>query len=420
MKRRTVLKGMAGGIAGLAAAPSVWTSRFGVADAAEEEIKVGVLFPLSGTIAVIGRSLHNATMLAIDEINAGGGIGGKKIKPIVRDSQSSPAVYADKIKELILSDKVVTTFGGYTSASRKAILPVVEKYNSLYWYPTLYEGDECSKNIMYTGAVPNQQQAEFVPWLIKNFGKRFYLLGSNYIYPKDENRICKALLKKYGGEVVAEEYVPLGHSEFSSNINKMRSLRPNVIFCTVVGDSVIALHRQYKTAGLDPSKMPFASLTTSEEEVSAMGGEYAAGHFSSAPYFMSVDTPTNKKFVSEYQKKYGSDKVTNFVSAAAYFQVFLFQKGVAKLLSNGHSTSDLTPTKIRNASLGQEVHAPQGLVKLDPENQHTYLWPKIGQWQKSGQAKIIHESKKWVEPKPYWMYPGNRVCTPSGVKTQKS
>jgi len=359
-------------------------------------------------------------MLAIDEINANGGISGKKIKPIVRDSQSSPAVYADKIKELILQQKVLTTFGGYTSASRKAVLPVVEKYNSLYWYPTLYEGDECSKNIMYTGAVPNQQQEQFVPWLIKNFGKRFYLLGSNYIYPKDENRICKALLKKYGGEVVAEEYVPLGHSEFSSNINKMRSLRPDVIFCTVVGDSVIALHRQYKTAGLDPSKMPFASLTTSEEEVSAMGGEYAAGHFTSAPYFMSADTPTNHKFVAAYQKKYGADKVTNFVSSASYFQVFLFQKGVEKLLSQGHGVGDLTPINIRNACLGEQVHAPQGVVKLDPKNQHTYLWPKIGQWQKDGQAKVIHESKKWVEPKPYWMYPGNRVCTPSGVKTEKS
>lgn len=418
MERRTVLKGLAGGIVGLAMGDSLLSSPYSAAYAAAgKEIKVGVLFPLSGTIAVIGRSLHNATMMAIDEINASGGIAGAMIKPVVRDSQSSPAVYAEKIKELILVDGVLSTFGGYTSASRKAVLPVVQRFKSLYWYPTLYEGDECSKNIIYTGAVPNQQQEQFVPWLIKNYGKRFYLLGSNYIYPKDENRICKALLKKYGGEVVAEEYVPLGHSEFSANINRMKALRPNVIFCTVVGSSVIALHRQYKTAGLDPATMPFASLTTSEEEVAAMGGEYAEGHFTSAPYFMSVNTPANKKFVADYQKRYGADKVTNFVSAAAYFQVALFKKGVEKLLNAGHSVSELDAIKIRDACLGQEVHAPQGLVKVDPQNQNTYLWPKIGQWQRDGQAKIIHESSHWVEPRPYWMYPGNKVCTPSGLTT---
>lgn len=420
MNRRPMLKGIAGGFVGLAAGRAIATSAIGVANAAQNKINVGVLFPLSGTIAVIGRSLHNATMLAIEEINASGGIGGVMINPIVRDSQSSPAVYADKVRELILDKRVLTTFGGYTSASRKAVLPAVEKYHSLYWYPTLYEGDECSKNIMYTGAVPNQQQNEFVPWLIKHYGKRFYLLGSNYIYPKDENRVCKALLEKYGAEVVAEEYVPLGHTEFSSNLNRMKALKPNVVFCTVVGGSVIALHRQYKTAGFDPAKMPLASLTTSEEEVAAMGGEYAEGHLSSAPYFMSVDTPANKHFVSAYQKKYGAHAVTNFVSAASYFQVSLFKKGVEKLLHAGQSVSDLTPINIRNACLGQEVHAPQGLVKLDPKNQHTYLWPKIGQWQRNGQAKIVMESPHWVEPKPYWMYPGNDVCTPNGVKKNQA
>lgn len=151
-----------------------------------------------------------------------------------------------------------------------------------------------------------------------------------------------------------------------------------------------------------------------------MGGEYAAGHFTSAPYFMSVNTPANKHFISAYQKKYGAGKVTNFVSAASYFQVYLFQEGVKKLLSSGHSVANLTPIKIRNACLGRKYHAPQGLVKLDPQNQHTYLWPKIGQWQENGQAKIIHESKTSVEPLPYWMYPGDRVCTPSGVKKRQS
>jgi urea transport system substrate-binding protein len=414
MRRRDVVKALAAASAA-AALPIVAPKIIPAALAADSELKVGVLFPLSGTIAVIGRSLHNATMLAIDEINASGGVAGRKIRAVVRDSQSSPAVYAEKIRGLILADHVLSTFGGYTSASRKAVLPAVEKYNSLYWYPTLYEGDECSKNVIYTGAVPNQQQKELIPWLLNKFGKRFYLIGSNYIYPKDENRVCKALLKKYGGTVVNEEYVPLGHSEFSDTIEKFKALKPNVIFSTVVGDSVIALHRQYANAGLDPKTMPMASLTTSEQEVQAMGGKYAAGHFTSAPYFMSLDIPENKKFVAAYQKRFGNDQVVNFVAAAAYLQVFLFKKGVEKLFAKGAKVSDLTPTKIRDACLGEELQSPEHLVKLDPDNQHLYKWPMIGEWQDSGQAKILVTSKTWLKPLPYWMYPGDLVCTPKGA-----
>ena len=170
-----------------------------------------------------------------------------------------------------------------------------------------------------------------MPWLVKNFGKKFYLIGSNYIYPKEENNVCKILLKGLGGEVVGEEYVPLGHSEFSSVINKIKDTQPNVIFSTVVGDFVVALHRQYKAAGLDPAKMPMASLTTSEEEIAAMGGEFAVGHYTSAPYFMSTDTPENHKFVEAIKRRWGKEKTTNFVSEPAYFQVHLFKQAVDKL-----------------------------------------------------------------------------------------
>lgn len=412
MKRRTFIKGIAGGLAGAAAAPGIWSENLQRAWAAGGELKVGVLFDLTGTIAVVGQSLNNAALLAIDEINAAGGVNGMKLKPIVEDGASDPATFADKARKLILQDRVVSIFGSYTSASRKAVLPVVEQRHNLYWYPTLYEGRECSADVMYGGAVPNQQQRDFIPWLVKNFGKKFYLIGSNYIYPKVENDVCKLLLKKAGGEVVGEEYVPLGHSEFSSVLNKFRNTKPNVVFSTVVGDSVIALHRQYKSAGFDPAKMPMASLTTSEVEVAAMGGDYAEGHFTSAPYFMSNDSPENHKFVEAYQARYGKDKVTHFVSEATYFQVFQFRLALEKLLKSG---GQVTPINIRDAARGIEYKAPQGLVKIDPDNDHTYLWPKIGEWQKDGQAKIIEESKKWVKPLPYWPLPGE-VCTPAGLK----
>ena len=414
--RRELLKGaaVAGAAAGAAGFPQIWIKDASVAYAAGGEIKVGVLYSLTGTTAIIETSLNQATLLAIEEINAAGGVNGMKLVPVVEDPASDPATFAEKARKLVLSDKCVSVFGSYTSASRKAVLPVFEKYKNLYWYPTLYEGRECSQNVMYTGAVPNQQQRDFVPWLVKNFGKKFYLIGSNYIYPKEENNVCKILLKRLGGEVVGEEYVPLGHSEFSSVIQKFKDTQPNVIFSTVVGDSVVALHRQYKAAGLDPAKMPMASLTTSEEEIAAMGGEFAAGHFTSAPYFMSYDSPENHKFVEAFRKRWGADKVTNFVSEPAYFQVYLFKQAAQKV-----GAGDMHPQALRKAAWNQEFKAPEGLVKIDAENSHTYLWPKIGQAQADGQFKIIEQSAEWVEPLPYWAYKGE-VCTPTGLVQKRA
>ncbi|WP_376960476.1 transporter substrate-binding protein [Azospirillum sp. A26] len=409
--RRNFLKSTAAaGVAGSVGFPHIWIKDSGAAWAANGEIKVGVLFSLTGTTAVVEKSMHNATMMAIDEINAAGGINGMKLTAIVEDPASDPATFADKANKLVLNDKCVSVFGSYTSASRKAVLPVFEKRKNLYWYPTLYEGRECSKNVMYTGAVPNQQQKDFIPWLVKTFGKKFYLIGSNYIYPKEENNVCKILLKELGGEVVGEEYVPLGHSEFGSVLNKFRETKPDVIFSTVVGDSVIALHKQYKAAGFSPDRMPMASLTTSEVEIAAMGGEYAAGHFTSAPYFMGHQSKENEVFVENYHKRFGKESVTHFVSEAAYFQMHLFRKAVEKI-----GKGDISPIAVRDATAGLEIMAPQGKVKVDGDNLHCYLWPKIGQAQADGQFKVIQQSSDWVKPEPYWAYPG-QSCTKDGLK----
>ena len=411
LTRRHFLRSAAvAGAAGSAGFPHIWIKDSGLARAAGGQIKVGVLFSLTGTTAVVEKSLHNATLMAIDEINRSGGINGMTIVPVVEDPASDPATFSEKANKLVLNDRCVSVFGSYTSASRKAVLPVFEKRRNLYWYPTLYEGRECSKSVMYTGAVPNQQQKDFIPWLVKNFGKKFYLIGSNYIYPKEENNVCKILLKELGGEVVGEEYVPLGHSEFGSVLNKFRETKPDVIFSTVVGDSVIALHKQYKAAGFDPETMPMASLTTSEVEIAAMGGEYAAGHFTSAPYFMGHQSKENEVFVENYQKRFGKDSVTHFVSEAAYFQMHLFRKAVEKI-----GKGDITPIAVRDATAGLEIMAPQGKVKVDGDNLHCYLWPKIGQAQADGQFKVIQQSSDWVKPEPYWAYPG-QSCTKDGLK----
>jgi urea transport system substrate-binding protein len=411
MKRREFLLGAAvfgaGAIGGF---PHVWIKNDSLARAADGEIKVGVLFSLTGTTAIIEESLNKATIMAIEEINDAGGINGMKIVPIVEDPASDPATFAEKARKLVVGDKCVSVFGSYTSASRKAVLPVFEKRENLYFYPTLYEGRECSKNVIYTGAVPNQQQDEFVPWLVEKFGKKFFLIGSNYIYPKEENNYCKKLLEGLGAEVVNEEYVPLGHSEFSSVINKMKTTEPNVIFSTVVGDSVVALHRQYRAAGLDPEKMPMASLTTSENEVAAMGGDAAAGHFTSAPYFMVHKSPENEKFVAAYKKRWGDDKVTHFVSEPCYFQMYLFKQAVEKL-----APSDIGPATIREAIKGQEMVAPQGKIRLERENLHTWLWPKIAVAKSDGQFEVLKDSAEWKAPDPYAAYPNQR-CMEAGLK----
>ncbi|MGS5046728.1 MULTISPECIES: transporter substrate-binding protein [unclassified Mameliella] len=378
------------------------------ASALGDDIPVGLLFSLTGSVAVVEHTLHDAALLAIEEINAQGGIHGRMLRPIIEDPASDPATYADRARRLMIRDECVSVFGSYTSASRQAVLPVVEQRNNLYWYPTLYEGRECSRNIMYGGAVPNQQQDNVIGWAIENFGPRFYLIGNNYVYPKEENNYCKKLLAELGGEVVHEEYVPLGHSDFSSVINRIRTEKPDVIFATVVGDSDVAFARQYHAAGFDPEQMPVISLTRSEVEVQAIGGEAAAGHFSSAPYFMGHATLENERFVEAYKSRFGGDQVTHFVSEAAYFQVYQFKVALEKL-----DPSDVTPQAIRDAAVGVELAAPQGKVLID-ENLHTHLWPKVAQWQADGQAHVILESAERVAPKPYAAYDG-QTCTGSGL-----
>jgi urea ABC transporter urea binding protein len=378
-----------------------------IAKAAEgDTIKVGILHSLSGTIAIIERSLHNAELLAIEEINAKGGVLGKKIEPVIEDPQSMVQVFNEKAKKLLLEDKVSAVLGCYTSASRQSVLPVFEEHNGLLLYPTLYEAQECSKNVFYTGAVPNQQLDDFVPWIINTLGrKKFYLIGANYIYPKETNREVKALLAKHGGVTVAEEYSPLGHTEFSTNINKIASSGCDLVFSTLVGDQVVAFYKQFRQFGITAEDLPICTPITTEQEILAMGPENALGHYTSFNYFQSVDSPENQGFVSRYKAKYGDKEVTNAVMEAAYFQTHLLAQAIAKV-----GTTD-TDALIFEGLPGQEFQAPQGKVKIDEKNHHTYLWARIGKANEQGQFDIVWKSDDWIRPDPWvdLLYP-NKDC----------
>src|SRR6185369_4412706 len=408
IKRRSFLKGSAATLGALTIGGSApYYFMRNIAKAAESDtIKVGILHSLSGTIAIIEQSLHNAELLAIEEINAKGGVMGKKIQPVIEDPQSLVQVFAEKAKKLLLDDKVVAVLGCYTSASRQSVLPVFEENNGVLLYPTLYEAQECSKNCFYTGAVPNQQLDDFVPWIIKTLGrKKFYLIGANYIYPKETNREVKALLEKHKETTVAEEYSPLDSTEFSTNINKIAASGCDVVFSDLMDDQIVAFYKQYKQFGITANDIPICTPITTEQEIQTIETENAVGHYTSFNYFQSVDTPQNKSFVERYKAKYGKDAVTNAVMEAAYFQTYFLAQAIAKAKSTD------ADALIYEGLPGQEFQAPQGKVKIDEKNHHTWLWARIGKANEQGQFDVVWKSEDWIRPQPWvkLLYP-NKDC----------
>lgn len=360
-----------------------------------DTIKVGILHSLSGTMAISEVSVRDATLMAIEEINAAGGILGKQIEPVIEDGASDWPTFAEKAKKLLQQDKVATIFGGWTSASRKAMLPVVEENNGLLWYPVQYEGLESSKNIFYTGAEPTQQIVPAVSWLLKNKGKDFYLLGSDYVFPRTANMIIKAQLKAEGGNLVGEEYTPLGHTDYSTIINKIKAAKPKVIFNTLNGDSNVAFFKQLRDAGITAKDIVVMSVSAAEEEIRGIGADNMAGHLAVWNYFQTTDTPENKTFVEKYKAKYGKDRVTDDPIEAGYFGVYLWAEAVKKA---GSTDVD----KVREAAKsGIEYKAPEGLVKIEPENQHTWKTVRIGEVQPDGQFKELWNSGQPVKPDPY-------------------
>ena len=253
------------------AATLLAATMFGHAALAQSTVKVGVLQSLSGTMAISEVPLQDAELLAIDQINAKGGVLGKQVVPVIEDGASDPSTFAQKATKLIESDKVVTVFGGWTSASRKAMLPVFQKFNGLLWYPVQFEGNECSPNIMYSGAQPNQQALPALTWAESKGYKKYFLLGSDYVYPRTANLILKKHIAHDGMTLSGEEYVPLGGTDFSSIIAEIQQTKPDIIINTLNGDSNVSFFKQAAAAGMTPDKLPVMSFSIAEPEAKAMG-----------------------------------------------------------------------------------------------------------------------------------------------------
>ena len=363
----------------------------------DDEVTIGILHSITGTMAISETGSVQAEKLAIEQINALGGILGRKIKYIQEDGASDWPTFAEKAKKLLVNDKVASVMGCWTSASRKAVLPVFEQYNGFLYYPTFYEGLEQSPNVIYTGQEATQQIIAGIDWVTKTKGaKSFYLLGSDYIWPRTSNKIARKHIEKLGLKVVGEEYYPLGHTQFNSVINKIRLKKPDVIYAIVVGGSNVAFYKQLKAAGIDMTKEKPLLLTISvtEDEIRGIGGENIEGAYACMKYFQSLDNENNIAFVKEFQKMWGDDMVIGDVTQAAYLGPWLWKAAVEK-------AGSFDIDKVRAASPGLELtSAPEGYVKVH-ENHHLWSKTRVGHAKKDGQYEVVYETADLVEPDPF-------------------
>ncbi|MGE0098266.1 MAG: urea ABC transporter substrate-binding protein [Hydrogenophaga sp.] len=399
--RRRVLQML--GAAGLAGLPAwsfgqptaqVNTTKLAVTDT---EVTVGQLHSSTGTMAISETGSIQAEQLAIDEINAMGGILGRKIKVIKEDGASDWPTFAEKSKKLLINDRCAAVFGCWTSASRKAVLPVFEKENGLLYYPTFYEGLEQSKNVIYTGQEATQQILYSLDWAQKEKkAKTFFLIGSDYIWPRTSMKIARKHIENFQkGKVVVEEYYPLGSTNFGSLMNKIKLQKPDCIFAAVVGGSNVAFYKALKAAGITGDKQLLVTLSVTEDEMTGVGGENFQGFYSSMKYFQSLDNENNTKFVAAFKAKYGKDAVIGDVTQAGYLGPWLWKAAVEKAKS-------FDVDKVVAASrTGIELKtAPEGYVKLDP-NHHLWSKSRIAMGMPDATFKVVSESPDLIKPDPF-------------------
>lgn len=361
-----------------------------------DDYKVGLLFSRASLTAASETAQANATHLAIAEVNDSGGIGGRRLTAIDGDPGADPNDYRDSALHLCDHHQVQVLFGTHMSSTRKVVLPVVESRRRLLFYPTLYEGFEYSPYCFYTGSAPNQNSLQLARYVLQTYGGRVLFVGGSYVYPYESNRIMRELFEQAGGEIVDEIYLPFHATgeDFDRVMQRVRETAPDAIYSTIVGSDIPSLHRAYHQAGFDPARMPIVSLATNEVDVQAMTDEEAEGHISAAPWFSTLQTPASQAFVSHYRARFGEGAAITAGAEAAYFQVHLFAQAARR-------TADDSVQALREALAGARFDAPQGTVQIDPQTQHTWLWPRIARLDDRRQFQLVLESAEAVPPSPY-------------------
>lgn len=414
ISRRAVLKAATAtaatlGLSGLLTACATQPTGNGAATGSGQgPIKIGVLFSLSGNLAIAETAMHNGAMLAIDEINAAGGVRGRMLQPVVADYASNFTLVVQKAKGL-LDQGVTAVVGCYSSASRKAVLPVFESGNGILVYPTFYEGLECSTNVIYSSLVANQHLTDASDWLVKNLGKRIYMVGSDYVGPQTYNAIVKKLTETKGATVLENRLFPLGQTEFGAAISDIQAAKPDVVWCTLVGDSVPAFYKQMYSAGLSAEKLPMMAGITTEQELAAIDVSAAEGHYFPSSYFETMTTHGNTDFVSRYQAKYGTAQPTNMPVEASYTSVKLIAAAIDK-------AGSATTKDVLKAFPGVSVEAPgEGTVTVT-ENHHTTHQVFLGRANK----KKLYEVVATFQPRQPEPFPADLVGPNNGAVCPRS
>ncbi len=364
---------------------------------AGQPIKVGILHSLTGTMAISEISVVDATKLAIDEINERGGLLGRKIEAIVIDGKSDWSMFAKGARKLIEEEKVSVVFGCWTSACRKTVKPVFEKLDHLLFYPVQYEGLEQSPNIVYTGAAPNQQIIPAVKWSFENLGSRFFLVASDYVFPRAANAIIKDQVTALKGKVLGEEYILLGGHEVQQAVRKIVATKPDVILNTINGDTNVSFFKELRNVGITPDKIPTVSFSIAEDELRNLDSELMVGDYGAWNYFQSVDSKENKNFVRNFKNKYGDNRVTDDPMEAGYFGVYLWAQAVEQANTDNVKV-------VKNTIKRQSLVAPGGIVYVDTETQHTWKTLRIGKINKESQFDIVWTSERPVRPVPFPVY----------------
>jgi ABC-type branched-subunit amino acid transport system substrate-binding protein len=364
-------------------------------------VPVGVVFSTTGSYRTVGTAMLNGALLAIQEVNESSGFD-VTLDPIVRDPGGEPTAYRTHCEELLRPRKVRHVIGCYTSSSRKEVIPAIEKFDALLWYPSHYEGFESSTNVIYTGASPNQHIVPLLRYMMQTRGRRVYCVGSNYIWAWENNRILREIVRACGGVVVGEKYLPVGSTDVDHFIEDVRVLRPDFIFNTLIGESSYAFYRAYAAIGpanplIGPSRIPVTSCSLSEPELLSIGPKAAAGHIASSVYFQSIDRPLNRRFVERYRARFGADEVTSADAEASYVAVILLARAISAC-----GSTDIVDLK--KALYQIRLDAPQGPVWIDRENNHSYLTPALGISRSDGQFDIIWTAGEPACPDPYLVW----------------